>query len=116
MGLDQHIIMAHNKKEVDNDNFWTNCIDASGMIDFEYDRPAFLWYNRKNLGLQNEMATDNGEILQIDDNTLEKILQYLTHNPDYFDSFNSVPDLCKIIYNYQLIRNNGFALFYMGDW
>ena len=119
MGLDQHLVMAHNIREAQSDDFWRNAPDVAGMDDFEYDKPAILWYNRKNWDLHTPMSShynlENGEFVELDQNGLEYMLDILTHNPDYFDGFNSVPALCKVIYNYDKIRQNGFTIFYEGD-
>lgn len=120
MGLDQNIVMARSKKELNSENFYSNCIDARGINEFDYNSPALLWYNRKNWNLHTMLAVrynlENGEWLELNEKILEDILTFITHNPDYFDGFDSVPDICKILYNYDKIRENGFSIFYEGDY
>ena len=118
MGLDQHIVMAHNKKELESN--YVEYIDARGMDEFDYTQPAELWYNRKNWDLHTRLAErfdlENGEWIELDEKALEDILQFITHNADYWGGFSSVPDICKILYNYNRIRENGFSIFYEGDY
>ena len=119
MGLDQNLVMARNK-HVLAESFWDTCVDAKDNLEFEYNQPAELWYNRKNWTLHDYMTTkynlDNGEWVELDREGLEDMLNFLTHNPDYWDDFTSVPQLCRVLYNYDTIRKNGFAIFYEGDY
>lgn len=122
MGLDQYLVLAHNKHEVESENFWNGLPDYSYQLhneeEFEYDKPAIVWYNRKNWDLHHHIARelDNSEWKQMDKEDLEDMLDFLTHNPDYFGDFNTVPELCRVIYNYDKIRANGLTLFYEGDY
>ena len=124
MGLDMNIVAAHNKKEVESDGFWTNLPDYTDIEvnseSYEYDRPAILAYWRKFWPLHTFLATkyhlDNGEWTELTKDDLEEILTFITHNTDYFDSFNSVPQVCKILYYYDTLQENGLSLFYEGDY
>lgn len=120
MGLDQNLVMARNKHSLESEHFWDTCIDVEGNSEFEYNQPAALWYNRKNWDLHRHMSEkyelDNGEWVELDKAGLEDMLQFLSHNPDYWDGFNTVADICKVLYNYDRIRQNGFAIFYEGDY
>jgi len=121
MGLDQNLVMARNKHAVESENFWDTCIDAKDRgEEFEYNQPAELWYNRKNWSLHYHMSSkydlENGEWVELDREGLEDMLDFLSHTPDYWNGFSSVPALCKVLYNYDTIRENGFAVFYEGDY
>ena len=121
MGLDMNLIMARNKKQIEKEGFWLNqIIDAERKEDFEYDKPAILVYWRKYWDLYNFLSQrhnlDNGEYVEINKEELEEIINFATHNPDYWDGFESVPSLCKVLYNYDKIRENGFRLFFEGDY
>ena len=59
MGLDQHIVMAHNKKELESN--YVEYIDARGMDEFDYSQPAELWYNRKIASKQESSDKKDGK-------------------------------------------------------
>lgn len=121
MGLDAHIILAHNKKELEQPNFFVNLPDFSDDIgDFEYDKPAIVCYWRKNWALHNLMSqkyeANNGNFVIVDRDTLEDMLHLVTHTKDYsYQGFAGVPQLCAVLYNYDTIRENGLRVFYEGD-
>ena len=123
MGLDMHLVAAHNKKEVESENFWRDLPDYSELElyseNYQYDRPAILCYWRKFWDLHtmiaNKYGLKNGEWTKISRNDLEKIINFAIHNPDYWDSFKSIPQLCTILFHYNELNENGLSLFYEGD-
>ena len=130
MGLDQHIIMAKNRKVLDMEGFWNEVYDYSDMdedTEIKFDKPVIVFCQRKNWDLHrkiwdkhrkelDEGQNDNGTYIQLDRDDLELILNFMTHNRDYFDGFRAVPSLCELLQRYDEIRENGFQLFYEGDY
>lgn len=121
MGLDMQLVQARNRKILEGDNFWRVCIDATNIEDFEYNKTAVVCYWRKFWDLHTFISNkkgrlDNGEWCEITREDLEDMIEFTTHNKDYWDSFKSVPQLCEILYNYNKIRKNGFNLYYEGDY
>lgn len=121
MGLDMHLVMARNRKMLEEKEFWSNCIDVTNIEEFEYDKSAIVCYWRKFWDLHNFISNrkgclDNGEWCEITRKDLEDMIEYATHNKDYWDGFRSVPALCEVLYNYDKLRENGFNLFYEGDY
>ena len=124
MGLDVRIVMVRNRKQVEEDNFWNLCKtgfvkDEEGIIDFS--QPCEVYYARKFWDLYSPAAhhfkIENGEFsgpLTRDD--LEYLIDLAVHNPDYWDSFSSVPILCEILYHYDEIKDAGMILLFEGDY
>ena len=48
---------------------------------------------------------------------LEQILNYVTHNKDYFDGFSSVEQVCELLYNYDyLTKEEGYIICFNANW
>ena len=127
MGLDMYLIAAHNIKECKKANFWRDLPDFSEIElyseNYDYNKPAILVYWRKfwelHKFLMNEEEIedhDNGVWIEVNKERLEKIINFAAHHPDYGDSFDSLPQLCITLYNYDKLRENGLRLFYEGDY
>lgn len=124
MGLDMRIVSVKNTKQVESEEFWNNyrtgwITNNDGEIDFS--QPSELYYARKFWDLYIPMAMhlkiENGEYsAPLTREDLEKMINIATHNPDYWDSFNSVPQLCEILYHYDDIKNAGMVLLFEGDY
>lgn len=124
MGLDVRIVMVRNRKQLEEDSFWNLCKtgfvkDSEDIIDFS--QPCEVYYARKFWDLYIPAAqyfkVDNGEFskpLTRDD--LEYLINIATHNPDYWNSFDSVPTLCEILYHYDEIKDAGMILLFEGDY
>lgn len=120
MGLDMYLLAAHNLHQAESEEFWKTAKDISGMDDYMWDQPAELWYARKFWDLHTEMAhhydLDNGDYVEMKKEDLEYMLDIATHTPDCWGGFSTVPDLCRVIYNYDKLRENGLHVFYGGDY
>lgn len=119
MGLDVYMVAAHNKEELKKEDFWSKLIDMRDMESYAWDKPAELYYARKFWDLYTPIAhhfgLENGEWVEVDKTELENILDIACHNEDYFGSFDTVPAICRIIYNYDLLRENGLQVFFSGN-
>lgn len=123
MGLDIRIVMAKNRKQVEQEGFWNICQtgwvkNEDGEIDFT--APAEVYYARKFWSLYTPVARalnlENGEYSQpLTEEDIEFILNIAIHNRDYFDGFNTVPQLCEILANYDKITEHGMVLLFEGD-
>ena len=122
MGMDAYIYRVHNRKEIEDPNFYSKCItveDKAGWDEDDMTKPAELWYARKFWGLHETIFGDDyecGEYIEIDKDTIEKMLDFATHNPDYFGGFVGVESLCWILQYYDKMKSNGFILVYEADW
>ena len=124
MGLDLRIVMCKNHKQIEDDGFWNTC--CTGWIKNEFDeidytQPSELYYARKFWDLYTPTARrlhlDNGEFSEpLTREDLEFMINIATHNPDYWDSFNTVPTLCEILYHYNDIKDAGMVLLFEGDY
>ena len=47
---------------------------------------------------------------------LEEMIDIATHTPDYFDSFDSVPKLCEILYHFDEDAKNGWHYYFEFDY
>ena len=122
MGMDAYLYIVHNRKEISQDNFWDNCItvkDQEAWENYKFDKPAEVWYGRKNWDLHMQVFGNDyecGEYVEIDMNTLDEMIRAATHYPDYFGGFSTVEQLCFIYQHYTDIKAHGMILVYEADW
>lgn len=124
MGLDIHIYMVRNRAQVKDINFIDNLHtgwvkNKDGIIDF--NQPTEIYYARKFWDLYTPAAQyfniENGEFSEpLTRDDLEYLIDIAVHNPDYWDSFDSVPALCEILYHYDEIKDAGMILLFEGDY
>ena len=123
MGLDVRVVMAKNREQIKKDEFWDICKtglveDEDGIIDFE--TPCEVLYWRKFWDLYTPMARrlkiDNCEWAELTKDDLEEILYIASHTPDYFGEFNTVPNICKVLYIYDEAKSHGMSFFFEGDY
>ena len=124
MGLDVRIIMAKNRKQIEQENFWDICKtgwieDEDGVID--YEQPCEVYYARKFWELYEPMCAklnlksgDFSDPLTKDD--IEEMIHIATHTSDYFGGFNTVPALCKILQRYDDATEHGMVFIFEGDY
>ena len=122
MGLDQHLLRVRNLKQCKQPDFWDNVITRRDNDSWEYDnfeKPAILWYGRKFWDLHEYIFTtsyENGEFVEVDKATLERMLDFATHNTDFFGGFNGVLELCRALYDYDAAHERGWIYVYEADW
>ena len=124
MGLDVHIIMAKNRKQLEYDEFWNTCTsdwvrDEDGCID--YSQPAIVYYARKFWDLYSPMCRhlkiDNCEYSgPLSKQDIEKMIDIATHKRDYFDGFNGLPRLCELYQLYDELQANGLNLYFWNSY
>lgn len=120
MGMDARLVKCRNLKQPEQQDFWNNCITTDAWHEYKNkDRPAVLWYGRKNWDLHNEIFGNDyecGEWVEVTKETLDKMLDFAAHNPDYFGDFETVPSLCRARYYYDTIHEAGWIFAYECDW
>ena len=57
-----------------------------------------------------------GKDLRITKSDLEDILQFVTHNRDYFDGFSTVPDVCELLDTYDDLSTEGWSVVFNSNW
>lgn len=124
MGLDISIYMVHNRKQLDEENFWTNF--KTGWPKDEYDnidytQPSEVYYARKFWDLYSPVARrlhiDNCEYsAPLTKEDIEYMIDIATHCRDYFGGFQTVPDLCEILDNYDEATEKGMVFIFEGNY
>ena len=124
MGLDIYIIMAKNKQQIEQIDFWDKCHtgwvkDKDNIIDFTI--PTEVYYARKFWDLYTPMCRrldlDNGDWSDpLTKEDIEYMIDIATHNKDYWDGFTSVPKLCEILYNYDAATDAGMVFLFSGNY
>ena len=105
MGLDIYIDKCRKPKVVDGKRY--------------YEEREEVCYWRKFYGLLGIMRygdSEYGKDVKISKDDLEKILQYATHNRDYFDGFDSVPQICELLDQYDDLQNEGWTMCFNANW
>ena len=80
-----------------------------------------LIYWRKFWGLHKNLPFEYGEEeygkdIHLTKDDLESMLNYCTHNRNYFDNFSGVEKLCEIIDEYQELTEDGYEIVYNANW
>ena len=117
MGLDMRVISARNSKQMEEDNFWSTL--RSGFSS-NYNEPRELIYWRKFWDLYRPMAErlkiDNGEYAQLSKEDVEFMLEIATHHRDYFNTFDSVAEICELLDRFDEIEEHGMHIYFEGDY
>lgn len=122
MGMDAYLYRVHNRREVENDNFFEKCITLNNSDAWEQDEfksSAELWYGRKFWDLHHAVFGhnyENGTYVEVTKEMLEKMLIFAAKNTDYFGGFNTVEALCWAYHYYDEMIEHGFILLYECDW
>lgn len=105
MGLDIFIDKCRKPKVVD------------GMRDYEEREEVCYW--RKFYGLLDLMQygeDEYGQDIRLGKKDVEKILDYVSHNKDYFDSFDTVPSVCELLDEWDELKENGWLVCFNANW
>lgn len=106
MGLDIYIFKARTKKAFEADNsdaiqevyyarkFWTLIQEAS-FLDVEEDCCSYIKLSRENV---------------------EELIEIATHNEDYFGGFETVPNLCRILADFDTTEEEGYHYYMEFDY
>lgn len=130
MGLDAYLYKCKNLKQIREFDWWSN----DSVVDLRDDEALLhhietdgqeigeLWYGRKFWDLHNYITTllkepyENGNYVEITKDMLEKIVIFAALHQDYFDDFNTVPQLCRALKYYDELRKKGWIYVYEADW
>ena len=116
MGMDMYIFRAHSKKEIESENFW-QYVNESENDEIPLGE---VWYARKFWDLHNNMSFlrdyECGEFIELTKENLEEMIAFATHNTDYWDGFETVATLCKILYTFDEMNERGYHYYYEADW
>lgn len=58
----------------------------------------------------------SGKDIVLTKDDVEEILQFVTHNRDYFDGFTTVADVCELLDTYEELKQDGWQIVYNADW
>lgn len=103
MGMDAYIYKI--KKDPNNKSnilereelcYWRKFYDLNKML--QYDDSMYA----KDLRLTKE--------------DVEKILQFVAHNRDYFYGFSTVESVCEVLDKYDELTNEGYTIVFNSDW
>lgn len=110
MGMDAYVFKAKTKKVFD-DKDWYGREDVKEV-----------WYARKywdlvyNLSFLKDLDTDCGEFIQLTKENVEEMIKVATHNSDYWDGFDTVPALCKILHDFDEEEEAGWHYYFEFDY
>lgn len=91
-----------------------------GRRDYEEREEVCYW--RKFWGLLTEGVPfpygdeEYGQDIRLRKEDVEKILTYVTHNRDYFDSFDSVPQVCMLLDEWDELTEDGYVVCFNANW
>ena len=108
MGLDMYIDKCRKPKIVD------------GKREYEEREEVCYWKKFWGLlreGLPFEYGNDEcGQDIRLSKADVEHILNYVTHNKDFFDSFDSVPQVCELLNEYDDLIEEGYVICFNAGW
>lgn len=109
--MDSYIFKSRRKPSIED--FY--CDDYN-----EIPRCIQMWYGRKFWDLHNSMSFlqnyECGEYVKLRKCDVEEMLQFACHHRDYFDTFNTVPDLAEIVDEFDENEEKGIYYWYECDW
>ena len=76
-------------------------------------------YWRKNWNLLNELGygdDDYGDDIKLTKDDIERILQFVTHNRDYFDGYSTVESVCECLDLYDEWKEDGWDIVFNANW
>lgn len=89
-----------------------------GVRDYEEREEVCYW--RKFWDLLYEIGysdEDYGQDIRLSKEDVEKILNFVTHNKDYFGGFNSVQQVCELLDEYDyLTEEEGWVINFNANW
>ncbi len=125
MGMDLYLVTAPSKLALKDTNFWdtiysNNFHDEEDENRIKWATPHEVYYARKFWDLFNNLSFTKdyecGEWIPVTYRNVKEMLDVACRKTDYFDSFNSVPQLCELLYHWQDIENAGLKVFFECDW
>ena len=108
MGLDMYIEKCRKPNIVDGKHKYEErvemCYWRGGYDLLQYGLP-FTYGNE-----------ECGEDIRLSKKDVEKILDYVTRHRDHFDSFDSVPQVCELLDQYDDLKDNGWVVCFNASW
>lgn len=126
MGLDMGIVVAKNKKLVDErhsiDRLELNEIinnDKFYFTDTENNYPDIFdgWYARKfwdmvdAVPVLKENIKIDGDYFKIKKSDIKQMIEYYAFHRDYFDGFGTLIDLCELYQRYDELAAGGWHFY-----
>lgn len=110
MGMDAYIFRARNKKVFKSDDWYNN----RDITEVWYTRKFWDLINRLSFIKEEEDAC--GEFIKLRKDDLEEMITIATHNQDYWGGFDSVPQLCQILHDFDTDEENGWHYYFEYDY
>lgn len=92
-------------------------ISVNGKRDYAEREEVCYW--RKFWDLLYEIGygdDDYGQDIRLSKEDVEKILNFVTHNRDYFNGFNTVPQVCQLLDEYDYLIDEGWVINFNANW
>lgn len=96
--------------------------EFNGKMYRDYEERIEVCYWRKFWDLLNEGIPfkygedEYGQDIRLNKEDVEKILDYVSHHRDYFDSFQTVPDVCELLDNWDELKEDGWVICFNSNW
>ena len=82
-----------------------------------YEERVEMCYWRKFWGLLEVMNyTDDDDDVRMTKEDVEKMLDYATHNRDYWDGFEHVGQLCELLDQWDDLHEDGWTVYFYASW
>ena len=95
-------------------------ITADGRRDYAEREEACYWrkfWDLLNEGIPFKYGEDEyGQDVRLRKEDVEKILDYVAHNRDYFDGFDTVPQVCELIDNWDKLEKDNWVINFNANW
>ena len=103
MGLDIYIDKCRKPKIVNGER--------------EYEEREEMCYWRKFRGLLDVMGyTDDDDDVRMTKEDVEKILDYVVHNRDYWGGFKNVAQVCELLDQWDDLEEDGWIVVFYASW
>ena len=95
-------------------------ISVNGKRDYAEREEVCYW--RKFWGLLREGLPffygdeEYGQDIRLSKEDVEQILNYVTHNRDYYDGFSSVEQVCRLLEEYDYLIDEGWVINFNANW
>lgn len=106
MGLDIAIYRARNHKIFESEDWY-----KSPEVEEVYYARNF-WALLEQASFIN-MNDDNSDYIKLSRKNIEELLQIAIHNEDNSGTFYTVPELCRILYDFETNKEEGYH-YYLG--
>ena len=92
-------------------------IKEDGRRDYEEREEVCSWRKFwEILSVMRYSDDDYGQDVRMTKEDAEKILQLVTHHRDYWDSFDSVPQVCELLDTWDELIDEGWAICFNANW